>query len=241
MLKMKKYAYALIAVFAAALFSAVSPAEAKGTFSDVQSNYAKIGTLSCLTESVVSNSKGKELTKGKLLVSGNDKRFDVVSSDKMTFILFGDNYTVYSHQDKKLTKKKIKDLSDAHIILLEEMLWTVLYNPLLILHERFVMPPFATIKDEQNSIVAVSKRDQAASVRVFFDSGVITRMEYYYRDHLNKKVTFSNPVESGSAKIPTRVTISAMSGAKEILHIDLNVANIEMNRSIPETAFSRID
>lgn len=235
---MKKTAV-LFFFFTAASFCSLT-VDAGAQLASVEDNYRQIRSLSCRMDSVVANSKGTISTKGRLLLSGTNKRLDSISPDRMAFVFFNDTYSVYSYQDKKLVTKKFSDLSDAHLLFTEEMFWTILYNPFQILQERYILPSAAARAAAKSPVTAQSRRDPDAAVVISFNGPVITSLEYYYKKQLNKRIVLDSPAESHNVKLPRHAVVSVFAGNKETMHIDLKITELEINTAIPDTMFTRI-
>lgn len=215
-------------------------ADAWAQFAAVEGNYRQIRSVSFRMESFVTNSKGNITAKGRILLSGTNKRLDSISPDRMAFVFFNDTYSVYSYQDKKLVTKKYSELSEAHLLFTEEMFWTIVYNPFQVLQERYILPPSSARAVAKSPVSAQSRRDPDATVLISFNDSVITSIEYYYKKRLNKRILFDSPVASNNVKIPSHARVSIFAGDTETMHIDLKISDLEINTAISDTMFTRI-
>ena len=235
---MKKVMFFAFVTFCAVMLQS---AGAMAQIASVEDNYRQIRSLSCRFDSVVFNSKGRVESKSRLILDGENRRLDCVSPDRMAFMFFRDSYSVYSYQDKKMVVKKLSELSDAHRIFTEELFWTILYDPFKIFYERFLplLPSERSVA--KSPVTMMSRRDPDSRVVISFAGPIITSAEYYTKNQLTKRITMSDPVESNGVRIPSRADIRIFSSGREMMRIQLSVSEIEINKTVPEKVFTRVD
>ena len=205
-----------------------------------EKNYHQLQTLSCRMETTVTNTKGTMVTKGRILISGSNKRLDSISPDRMTFALYRDSYSVYSYQDKKLVTKKMAELSDTHRVFLEEMFWSILFDPFAILSDRYIFPPYDQKNDLKSPISLKSRRDPDARAVGSFDNSIITKIDYFYKTTLTKSIVFSSTITANGVTLPGKAVLKVYNGDRETMRISMDMSDVVINSEIPDSSFTKL-
>ncbi len=215
--------------------------EQPSDFSKIETNFNSIKTLSARVESSIVNQKGRADTRGRILLDGrNRRRFDHITPERAVYIIDRDTYINYDFAEKKEVRKKLTELSAAHIIFLEEFFLDIMHDPVNLLMRRYSFPAFKKgYRDLTSPLTGVSLRDPAARVAVYFNATGITSIEYYYRGNLNKRTVFSGFVTVRDISIPTSMKTTVFVSPN--VYVNVKLSEISINDEIDDRFFRKIN
>lgn len=214
--------------------------EGPGDFSKIEANFNGIKTISARTETTLLNRSGRVDTKGRIMLDGkNRRRFDHIAPDRAVYIIDGDRYINYDFSEKKEVRKKLGELSSAHIIFLEEIFLDILHDPVNLLMRRYSFPAFRKgYRDITSPLAGVSLRDPAARVAVHFNANGITSIEYYFKGNLNKKTVFEDFAAIKGISVPTTMKTTIYVSPNVLMTVRLS--EISINDQIDDKFFRKI-
>jgi hypothetical protein len=169
----------------------------------------------------------------------NRRRFDHIAPDRAVYIIDGDRYINYDFSEKKEVRKKLGELSSAHIIFLEEIFLDILHDPVNLLMRRYSFPAFRKgYRDITSPLAGVSLRDPAARVAVHFNANGITSIEYYFKGNLNKKTVFEDFAAIKGISVPTTMKTTIYVSPNVLMTVRLS--EISINDQIDDKFFRKI-
>ncbi|MCU0843523.1 MAG: hypothetical protein MUC76_01190 [Spirochaetes bacterium] len=237
---MKKIAKLILVCFMGTPLFAVAD-ERPSDFQKIETNFNNIRTLSVRVESSIINQKGRADTRGRILMDGrNRRRFDHLTPERSVYIINRDTYVNYDFSEKKEVRKKLTELSPAHIIFLEEFFLDIIHDPVNLLMRRYSFPAFRKgYRDLTSPLTGVSLRDPAARIAVHFNAEGITSIDYFYRGNLNKRTVFSEFVTIKGVSVPTSMKTTVF--VKPSVYINVKLSEISINDEIDDRFFRKIN
>ncbi len=210
-------------------------------FQKIETNFNDIRTLSVRVESSIINQKGRADTRGRILRDGrNRRRFDHFTPERSAYIINRDTYVNYDFSEKKEVRKKLTELSSAHIIFLEEFFLDIMHDPVNLLMRRYSFPAFRKgYRDLASPLTGVSLRDPAARIAVYFNATGITSIDYFYRGNLNKRTVFSEFITIKETSVPTSMKTTVFVSPN--VYINVKLSEISINDEIDDRFFRKIN
>ncbi len=237
---MKKIAKLILVCFMGTPLFAVAD-ERPSDFQKIETNFNNIRTLSVRVGNSIINQKGRADTRGRILMDGrNRRRFDHLTPEHSVYIINRDTYVNYDFSEKKEVRKKLTELSPAHIIFLEEFFLDIIHDPVNLLMRRYSFPAFRKgYRDLTSPLTGVSLRDPAARIAVHFNAEGITSIDYFYRGNLNKRTVFSEFVTIKGVSVPTSMKTTVF--VKPSVYINVKLSEISINDEIDDRFFRKIN
>ena len=215
--------------------------EQTSDFQKIETNFNNIRTLSVRVESSIINQKGRADTRGRILMDGrNRRRFDHLTPERSVYIINRDTYVNYDFSEKKEVRKKLTELSPAHIIFLEEFFLDIIHDPVNLLMRRYSFPAFKKgYRDLASPLTGVSLRDPAARIAVHFNATGVTSIDYFYKGNLNKRTVFSDFVTIRDISLPATMKTTVF--VTPNVYINVKLSENSINDEIDDRFFRKIN
>ncbi len=228
---MKKLLAALTIIFLSIIISTPS---AFAEYNDVKINYQKIKSIKTRVNTIIKNKRGSVVHRGQYTRKGIDKkRYDEISPSRCVFLLDGDEYRYYNLTDRQTYKQKIKDLSDAHRIFIEQIFLPEVFDPISYLEKKYNIKKTA----DDSAMEGKSKTNKNANIKILIKNNRISIIRFFVEKKLTKTISYSNYKTINGTEFPHIVKTSIPAGGMEIT---TSLKRTEINQDINDDIFKKI-